>query len=76
MYLYEISLTKYFVLQRYQDAKMTKALLLALGVCYHSSLKSREEYREYITEYFAPPFELSRGAEEMKREITRYTHCL
>lgn len=55
---------------------MTKALLLALGVCYHSSLKSRIEYREYITEYFAPPLELSGGAEEMEREITRYTTCL
>lgn len=76
MYIYEIILTKYFFfLQRSQDAKMTKALLLALGVCYHSSLKSREEYREYITDYFASPLELPRGEEEMKREITRYTNC-
>lgn len=56
---------------------MTKALLLALGVCYHSSLKSRVEYRKYITEYFnTPPLNLLGGAEEMEREITRYTNCL
>ncbi|XP_062570766.1 E3 ubiquitin-protein ligase RNF213-like isoform X2 [Saccostrea cucullata] len=51
--------------------KMTRSLLLALGVCYHSSLKSREKYIEYITKFFESPLQLSGGAQEMEREITR-----
>lgn len=54
-----------------EEGKLTKALLLALSVCYHSSLNSRGEYRQYITKYFVHPFELSKGPEEMEQEITR-----
>lgn len=54
------------------EDKLTKALLLALGVCYHSSLKSRDEYRQTIARYFMPPLQLSDGAAEMEQEITRY----
>ena len=54
------------------ETKMTKALLLALGVCYQASLKSRDEYRQFITNYFLPPLDLSDGATEMEHEITKY----
>ena len=54
------------------ETKMTKALLLALGVCYQASLKSRDEYRQYITNFFLPPLDLSDGATEMEHEITKY----
>lgn len=50
---------------------MTKALLLALGICYHASLKSRKEYRDYITRFFISPLELPNGGEEMEGVITR-----
>lgn len=58
--------------QMSEEKKMTKALLLALGVCYQASLKSRDEYRQYITNYFLPPLDLSDGATEMEHEITKY----
>ncbi|XP_053396018.1 E3 ubiquitin-protein ligase rnf213-alpha-like [Mercenaria mercenaria] len=48
---------------------ITRSLVLALGVCYHACLKNRNEYREYIAQFFRAPCQISGGAEQIRREI-------
>ncbi|XP_061169142.1 E3 ubiquitin-protein ligase RNF213-like [Saccostrea echinata] len=50
---------------------LTTALVLALGVCYHASLKNRDEFRSTITKTFVDPFYLPRGSEQMLDLIDR-----
>ncbi|XP_077980160.1 E3 ubiquitin-protein ligase rnf213-alpha-like [Glandiceps talaboti] len=50
----------------------TLALILSLGVCYHACLQDkREEYREYIEDYFVDPCQVPGGAAQIVDEITR-----
>lgn len=51
--------------------KVVEALLLALGICYHSSLKSRDEYRNHIASFFVKPLQLPGGGKRMEMEIRR-----
>ncbi|XP_052087598.1 E3 ubiquitin-protein ligase rnf213-alpha-like isoform X5 [Mytilus californianus] len=49
----------------------TRSLVLALGVCYHSCLKKRFEYRHTIAPHFQDPLELTGGANQIDEEISR-----
>ncbi|XP_078327262.1 E3 ubiquitin-protein ligase rnf213-alpha-like isoform X2 [Crassostrea virginica] len=51
--------------------KTTRAIILALGVCYQASLKDRKKYRRYIAKYFTHPLYLQNGPEQIQNEITR-----
>ncbi|XP_061196022.1 E3 ubiquitin-protein ligase rnf213-alpha-like [Saccostrea echinata] len=53
------------------DARIIRSVILALGVCYHASLKNREEYRNYIAGYFRHPLNLQRGGRQIEREIKK-----
>ena len=44
-----------FIVQPLND--VTRALILALGVCYHACLEKRNEYRECVAPLFTAPFE-------------------
>ena len=48
---------------------VTRALVLALGVCYHACLKNRDNYRNSVTMHFKQPCILPGGAEQMLEEI-------
>ncbi|CAG2186352.1 RNF213 [Mytilus edulis] len=48
----------------------TRSLVLALGVCYHSCLKKRFEYRHAIAKHFQDPLELTGGANQIDEEIS------
>ncbi|XP_053396012.1 E3 ubiquitin-protein ligase rnf213-alpha-like [Mercenaria mercenaria] len=48
---------------------VTRSLILALGVCYHACLKTREQYREFIAQYFAIPCKLPKGRGQILEEI-------
>ncbi|XP_052224866.1 E3 ubiquitin-protein ligase rnf213-alpha-like [Dreissena polymorpha] len=37
---------------------LTKSLILALGVCYHACLQTRQEYRQFIARLFVKPFKI------------------
>lgn len=54
-------------------SNLTASLVLALGVCYHASLKKREEFRKEITPMFLNPFPLEEGSKQMLKIIERYT---
>ncbi|WAR07278.1 R213A-like protein [Mya arenaria] len=50
---------------------ITRALVLALGVCYHACLKTRQEYRQAVVRHFRQPFNLQGGEAQMLEEIER-----
>ncbi|XP_052083737.1 E3 ubiquitin-protein ligase rnf213-alpha-like [Mytilus californianus] len=50
---------------------VTRSLVLALGVCYHSCLKKRKEYREHVSRYFVHPLPLPGKADQIKEEIEK-----
>ncbi|XP_056014152.1 E3 ubiquitin-protein ligase rnf213-alpha-like isoform X2 [Ostrea edulis] len=58
------------VRQHQAVSDLTKALVLALGVCYHACLKKREEFREEMVRQFRPPCVLPKGADQMLNIIT------
>ncbi|XP_053389016.1 E3 ubiquitin-protein ligase rnf213-alpha-like, partial [Mercenaria mercenaria] len=49
--------------------KITRCLVLALGVCYHASLTDRDKYRKHIANYFREPCLLPLGPEQILHEI-------
>ena len=52
---------------------LTRALVLAIGVCYHAKLQERrEEYRTVVARSFMAPCLLPGGHEQIHREISRY----
>ena len=55
---------------------MTRALILALGVCYHSCLEmeTREDYRTEIAQSFHGHYRLPMGEQTIEAEITRYVY--
>lgn len=58
---------------------VTRALILALGVCYHAGLHNRLEYRECVARKFRDPCSFQGGHVTMLNEITWYvlsTHIL
>ena len=51
---------------------MTRALVLAIGVCYHAKLQEkRQDYREVVAQSFKAPCVLPGGEKQILREITR-----
>ncbi|XP_071112725.1 E3 ubiquitin-protein ligase rnf213-alpha-like isoform X2 [Haliotis cracherodii] len=48
---------------------VTKALILALSVCYRASLRSREEYDQHIFRYFQDPCCIPGGIDQMVKVI-------
>ncbi|WAR07198.1 R213A-like protein, partial [Mya arenaria] len=50
---------------------ITRALILALGVCYHACLKTRQEYREAVAGHFRQPCSLQGGEAKILEEIER-----
>ncbi|XP_060590374.1 E3 ubiquitin-protein ligase rnf213-alpha-like [Ruditapes philippinarum] len=60
--------------ERNQDQKLTditRSLLLALAVCYHSSLSQRTNYWKYISQFFRMPCEIYGGYINILDEIDR-----
>ena len=55
----------------------TRALVLAIGVCYHAKLEERrEEYRIVVARSFKAPCLLPGGHKQIHREISRYEKSL
>ena len=51
---------------------ITRALVLAIGVCYHAKLQERrEEYRTVVAQNFKAPCLLPGGQKQILREISR-----
>ncbi|WAR09055.1 R213A-like protein [Mya arenaria] len=48
---------------------VARSLVLAIGVCYHACLTSREMFRSSIAQSFTDTFALSNGANHIKAEI-------
>jgi hypothetical protein len=46
-------------------------LVLALGVCYHASIRPRKEYRDRIAKFFVKPCGLENGGKQIGQEIDR-----
>ena len=56
---------------------LTRALVLAIGVCYHAKLQERrEEYRTVVAHSFKAPCLLPGGQKQIHREISRYEESL
>ena len=56
---------------------LTRALVLAIGVCYHAKLQDRrEEYRTVVARSFKAPCLLPGGQKQIHREISRYEESL
>lgn len=53
----------------------TRALILALGVCYQACLKRRQDFRDMIVEYFEEPFHLL-DVNQLESELLRYVYCI
>ena len=47
----------------------TRALILAVSVCYHARLQDRRDYEEGLTEHFVAPLTLPNGVDHFKDEI-------
>ncbi|XP_070190023.1 E3 ubiquitin-protein ligase rnf213-alpha-like [Littorina saxatilis] len=50
---------------------LTRAVVLALGVCYRACLRSKRDYDEHITKQFQPPFTLPEGVDQFALIIDR-----
>ena len=51
---------------------MTRALVLAIGVCYHAKLQDRrQDFRKLVAQSFEAPCALSGGERQILREISR-----
>ena len=56
---------------------LTRALVLAIGVCYHAKLQERrEEYRTVVARSFKAPCFLPGGHKQIHSEILRYEKSL
>lgn len=52
---------------------MTRALVLAIGVCYHAKLQHRrQDYRKVVAQSFKAPCLLPGGERQILREISRF----
>ncbi|XP_078674105.1 E3 ubiquitin-protein ligase rnf213-alpha-like isoform X2 [Branchiostoma floridae x Branchiostoma belcheri] len=54
-----------------QISDFTRALVLAIGVCYHSRLETRKQYRRYVAQHFTDTCLLPQGPQTMEQEIDR-----
>lgn len=52
-------------------SRITRALVLSLGVCYQARLRNREEFRAFVAGEFTGPCALSGGAQQIGDEIDR-----
>ena len=48
---------------------VSRALILALGVCYHACLENREDYRDQVASTFSRPLRLPKGSTTIFEEI-------
>ncbi|CAC5422253.1 RNF213 [Mytilus coruscus] len=53
-----------------ENINITRALILALGVCYQACLKRRQDFRDMIVEYFEEPFHLL-DVNQLESELLR-----
>ena len=51
---------------------ITRALVLALSVCYHARLQDRKDYEEGVVEHFIGPINLPGGSQQFTDEIRWY----
>lgn len=59
-------------IQQEPISPLTRALVLAIGVCYHAKLQERrEEYRTVVARSFKAPCLLPGGQKQILREISR-----
>ena len=49
--------------------EITRALILALSVCYHARLQEREEYVDGVVQQFKSPLGIPGGAKQFCNEI-------
>ena len=49
--------------------ELARLVILSLGVCYHSSLEDREQYRKAISKAFAGDYAIPNGPKSILREI-------
>ena len=70
-------LSSYFVMLVFTQTTdaITRSLILALGVCYHACLRTREAYRRTIAPHFRPPCALMGGEKQILDEIETYVKC-
>ncbi|XP_052808603.1 E3 ubiquitin-protein ligase rnf213-alpha-like isoform X2 [Mya arenaria] len=50
---------------------ITRSLILAIGVCYHACLKTRQKYRQAVAGHFRQPCSLQGGEAQILEEIER-----
>lgn len=48
---------------------LTRALVLAINVCYHARLNDRKEYEEGVAKEFTNPLTLVGGVHQFRNEI-------
>eukprot|EP00118_Oscarella_pearsei_P021368 m.239300 g.239300 ORF g.239300 m.239300 type:complete len:5831 (+) comp40181_c2_seq5:266-17758(+) len=49
--------------------RLTRSLVLALGVSYHARLQDRKPFRDAVKDYFKPPCELIGASTQIEKEI-------
>ncbi|XP_041354642.1 E3 ubiquitin-protein ligase rnf213-alpha-like [Gigantopelta aegis] len=67
---YDVSEEVEEICERWPD-DLTKSLILALGVCYRASLRSRNDYDSHVTQFFQNPCSLPGGVKQFVDVITR-----
>ncbi|CAG2216927.1 RNF213 [Mytilus edulis] len=54
----------------YEKIEITRALILALGVCYQACLQKRQDFRDMIADYFEEPYQLL-DIDQLETELIR-----
>ncbi|XP_076109129.1 E3 ubiquitin-protein ligase rnf213-alpha-like [Mytilus galloprovincialis] len=54
----------------YEQIEITRALILALGVCYQACLQKRQDFRDMIADYFEEPYQLL-DIDQLETELIR-----
>ena len=49
--------------------EITRALILALSVCYHARLQERGDYEDDVVHQFTSPLNVPGGVEQFRNEI-------
>ena len=61
--------------ERYvSPGSITRALVLALSVCYHARLQDRKEYEKGVVKRFIGPIDLPGRSQQFRDEIRWYVH--
>ncbi|XP_071137105.1 E3 ubiquitin-protein ligase rnf213-alpha-like [Mytilus edulis] len=54
----------------FEKIEITRALILALGVCYQACLQKRQDFRDMIADYFEEPYQLL-NEDQLETELIR-----